>query len=236
MGIISDVKCSRCDRRYSGLRSRCPYCGASRVKRGKRSSDSDNALWKFIIGILLLVVLIAAVVILLITSIGNDNSQAPENDDIGAEEVLNNTDDTNSGDNVNSIDGTPAEQDDGTTDPNNPNVLEPNNPNAGITDPNNPNAGITDPNAGTVTPTVEVVQITYLGSARTDVTMNVGETLVLGFSTVPTTTATPEWKSSDTSKLTVTQSGELRAVSAGDVTLTVTVGGTTGECVIRVKA
>lgn len=68
MALIPQVKCGRCDRTYSGLRSRCPYCGAHRHKKGKRVSDGDNATWKLIIGILLIVVLIAAVVVILVTS------------------------------------------------------------------------------------------------------------------------------------------------------------------------
>ncbi len=68
MGLIPQVKCGRCDRTYSGLRSRCPYCGAHRHKRGKRTTDGDNATWKLIIGVLLIVILIAAVIVILVTS------------------------------------------------------------------------------------------------------------------------------------------------------------------------
>ena len=73
MGLIPQVKCGRCDRTYSGLRSRCPYCGAHRHKKGKRVSDGDNATWKLIIGILLIVVLIAAVIVILVTSPKGDD-------------------------------------------------------------------------------------------------------------------------------------------------------------------
>ena len=71
MGLISEVKCSRCDRRYSGLRSRCPYCGARKRKRGKRVAEEDNAVWKLVVGLLVVVALIAAVVVLLVTSLGD---------------------------------------------------------------------------------------------------------------------------------------------------------------------
>ena len=71
MGLIPQVKCGRCDRTYSGLRSRCPYCGAHRHKKGKRVTDSDNATWKLIIGVLLIVVLIAAVIVILVTGSGD---------------------------------------------------------------------------------------------------------------------------------------------------------------------
>ncbi len=76
MSLIPQVKCGRCDRTYSGLRSRCPYCGAHRHKKGKRVSDGDNATWKLIIGILLIVVLIAAVVVILVTGSTDDPEQS----------------------------------------------------------------------------------------------------------------------------------------------------------------
>lgn len=78
MGIISEVKCSRCDRRYSGLRSRCPYCGARRSSRGKRAPNGDNSTWKLVIGILLLLVLIVAVIVLIFTSLA-DKDHTPSN-------------------------------------------------------------------------------------------------------------------------------------------------------------
>ena len=71
MGIISEVKCGRCDRRFSGLRSRCPYCGARRGKRGKQSYESENSKAKMIIGVALMLVLIVAVAVLLITSLSD---------------------------------------------------------------------------------------------------------------------------------------------------------------------
>ncbi len=74
MGIVSEGKCHRCDRRYSGFRSRCPYCGARRSKRGKRASDSGNSKAKLIIGVLLLIVLIVAVIILISQSGGDDGA------------------------------------------------------------------------------------------------------------------------------------------------------------------
>ncbi len=71
MSVISEVKCGRCDRKYSGFRSRCPYCGARRSKRGKHADEADNAKAKLVIGIVLLVVLIGAVMVLIITSLPN---------------------------------------------------------------------------------------------------------------------------------------------------------------------
>lgn len=105
MAIISDIKCGRCDRRYSGFRSRCPYCGARRNKRGKHADESDNAKAKLIIGVLLLVVLISATMVLLFTGFpGQDgdgiasttNTDSSLSDDANIDQVQNSDDGTQS--------------------------------------------------------------------------------------------------------------------------------------------
>ncbi|MDR2615079.1 MAG: hypothetical protein LBC28_00715 [Oscillospiraceae bacterium] len=68
MGIINEVKCSKCDRRYSAVRARCPYCGARRGGRGKLAGGSDNTKAQLGVGIIILLALIATVAVLLITS------------------------------------------------------------------------------------------------------------------------------------------------------------------------
>ena len=68
MSIISEVKCSQCDRRFSGFRARCPYCGARRSQRGKHANENDNSKGRIIITLVLVVLLILAVVVLIVTS------------------------------------------------------------------------------------------------------------------------------------------------------------------------
>ena len=68
MGIISDIKCAVCDRKYSGVRSRCPYCGARRIGRGKYSEDSDNSRGKMLISVLIMAVFTVAAGVLLFTT------------------------------------------------------------------------------------------------------------------------------------------------------------------------
>ena len=83
MSVISEVKCGRCDRKYSGFRSRCPYCGARRSKRGKHADEADNGKAKLVIGIVLLVVLIGAAMVLIFTSLpkpGETDGQAGVSD------------------------------------------------------------------------------------------------------------------------------------------------------------
>ena len=62
MAFVSDVKCGKCDRRYSGLRGRCPYCGTRRGKTGKHANQGGNTTGKLIVGLILILLLIAAVV------------------------------------------------------------------------------------------------------------------------------------------------------------------------------
>ena len=77
MSIISEVKCARCDRKYSGVRSRCPYCGARRIGSGKYSEEGDNSRGKMIIGVLILGVLVVAAAVLLFTQSREDDSNGP---------------------------------------------------------------------------------------------------------------------------------------------------------------
>ncbi|MDR0838551.1 MAG: hypothetical protein LBN99_02795 [Oscillospiraceae bacterium] len=78
MAILTEVKCGKCDRRYSALRGRCPYCGARRGSGGKADGDRDNIKAQLIIGIVLLLVLIVAVTVLLITSVKNGSNGDPD--------------------------------------------------------------------------------------------------------------------------------------------------------------
>ena len=46
MSVIPKITCRRCGREYSGLRSRCPYCGTSRSRSAERiplRTSSENA-------------------------------------------------------------------------------------------------------------------------------------------------------------------------------------------------
>ena len=80
MSIINEIKCARCDRKYSGVRSRCPYCGARRIGRGKYSEDSDNAKGKMLISVLIMAVFTVAAGILLFTTPVDADAQTPVDD------------------------------------------------------------------------------------------------------------------------------------------------------------
>ena len=82
MALVNEIKCARCDRKYSGVRSRCPYCGARRIGRGKYSEDSDNARGKMLISVLIMAVFAVAAGVLLFTTPNDadagDSSGSPE--------------------------------------------------------------------------------------------------------------------------------------------------------------
>ena len=75
MSLIPEVKCSRCDRMYPGLRARCPYCGARRSEKGKRAAD-ESSLWKIIIGVALMAILLIAIIVLIATSAREHREEA----------------------------------------------------------------------------------------------------------------------------------------------------------------
>ena len=87
MAIVNEIKCARCDRKYSGVRSRCPYCGARRIGRGKYSDDSDNAKGKMLISVLIMAVFTVGAAVLLFTTPDNaEGRDPPEPPSIGSPE------------------------------------------------------------------------------------------------------------------------------------------------------
>lgn len=212
MGIISEVKCGRCDRRYSGFRSRCPYCGARRNKRGKHADDSDNSRGKLIVGALLLLILIVAIVVLIVTSVGEKGDKPKDSKN---ENIVDINDDE-----VTSVPGSETAPKPGETDtipPENEKKPEENKQ-----------------------PEVELnsVTLTYSGYALEDLdfSMSVGETLKLDYVTDPEETGLKaKWESSDTDVFVVKSDGTVTAVGEGTETLTLTVGDISVDCIVRVN-
>jgi len=69
MALFQQVKCGRCDRNYSSIHSKCPYCGAKKNRDGKNASGGDNTKWQVIVGLVVLILIIVAVVVLLAQSL-----------------------------------------------------------------------------------------------------------------------------------------------------------------------
>ncbi|MBO6010320.1 MAG: Ig-like domain-containing protein, partial [Oscillospiraceae bacterium] len=76
MALFKEVKCGRCDRRYSSIRSRCPYCGArktntDRKAEGGSASKGSSQKWQLIVGAVILVIIIIAIILLVAHALKN---------------------------------------------------------------------------------------------------------------------------------------------------------------------
>ena len=91
MAIIPEITCRRCGSKYSGLRNRCPKCGAPRMNQPNRvppttasatpetaASDrySMNIRWQYIFAAVLLLAVILAVVVLVLSGRGGRSSSS----------------------------------------------------------------------------------------------------------------------------------------------------------------
>lgn len=207
MAVISEVKCSRCDRRYSGFRSRCPYCGARRNKRGKRAEDTENAKAKLIIGVILLVVLIGATMVLIFTNIPDNPPEVTE---------------TPSGGGL--IDESPALPNDSDIDE----IIDPDEPIIEDTPSPSPSPDIViqevlityggDPREDVTLKVGESLPFRFKTVPEMDLE---GKKAV--------------WESSKESVFMVVD-GRVTGVGVGQATLKCTVDGVTGECIVRVRA
>lgn len=235
MAFIPQVKCTRCDRKYSSLRARCPYCGARRRKQGSRTVSGDNSLWKLIVGVLLLVVLIAAVIVLIATSV-SENKNPDETDDKQNSEVSSN-------EGVSSLEGSEPEAEPG-SESGTPTGEEETN---GTGTEGEPGTGDEPDDETTPTAAVTNVTITYSNGKHLsstlynstlgmyDVTLKVTEAFTFGVEIEPSSsTATPTWSADDESILAVLQTGKVTPLKTGSTILRVTVDGVTDEIYVRV--
>jgi len=221
VGIISEVKCARCDRKYSGVRSRCPYCGARRIGSGKYSEEGDNTRGKMIIGVLILAVLVVAAGVLLFTTPRpEDELERDPSPQISDEDPSRMPGDT---DNINM-----------------PGLTSP--------DPSPSEPEETDDETPTPTPVqVQSIEITYAGTKMEDFSEPVGKKTPLRIRVEPPgaeVDAEIIWTSSDTSvfevvadnlegtaaSVTITGTG-----SARHAILTVSIGDIEAQCDVRIR-
>ena len=219
MGIISEVKCGRCDRRYSGLRARCPYCGARRGRRGKHAKDNDNSKGRLIIGLILLVVLIVAVVVVVATNVTelqegalNENQQTEQGGNIA------------DSDGVTNLEGVGAEDETGDVEGEGEDTGTENEP--------------TEEDTSGVSTAVSNLYITNSWSSdpQGDFTANVGDVYQFGYVSEPEfEDAEVLWETSDDNVFVVLQTGEFTAIGAGSATLSLTVNDKTVELFVIVN-
>lgn len=214
MSIMAEVKCARCDRKYSGLRSRCPYCGARRIGRGKYSEENDDSKGKMLVGILILAVLVVAVAVLLLTS------DKPEDGSMAGE--------TPSSEPTSDLSTLP--DDSQNTSESGPEIETSTSP------------AVVETSPETSAPIVESVMITYAGVKKTDFTEKIGIKVPLKVKIEPAGIEVEiEWISSNTDVFEVVKT-DVNGLSAnvigkgrGDETLTVRAGDVEAKCTVRIR-
>lgn len=208
MSVIPHVTCRRCGREYSGIRSRCPYCGTRRVKStdhvpmgtasetpGTPASEraAVNTKWQMLFGLILLVAVVIAVIVLVTVSISS--SQKPADNQTVA-----------------------------ITPPVQSSVV-----------PETPAATPSPSPTPSPTPQVSSITITFLGSPRTEFSAKVGDSVPLKATIYPVgSEAEVTWSSEDESIVKVDQDGNVTAVGKGNTKIAVACGGATAECKVYI--
>ena len=208
MALFKEVKCGRCDRRYSALRSRCPHCGARKNRDGKASTVENGTRWQVIVGAVVLLAIIAAAVILITTSLKN---REPEPS--GASKPPASSTPSSGVHVVDGTDPTPA----------------------ALPGETGPTPTPTAPPTPTPTPEPVVNSITL---SRSDFTLSrIGEQYTIQATISPAgTKATIVWISEDPDVATVDENGTVTAVDHGTTKVSATAGGVIQECIVRVSA
>ena len=206
MALFKEVKCGRCDRRYSALRSRCPHCGARKNRDGKASTVENNTRWQVIVGAVVLLAIIAAAVILITTSLKNREPE-PSNTSRPTPPTA------SSG--VNVVDG---------TDPT-PTALPGDEPTPTPTAPPTPTP-TPEPVVNSITLSREDFTLSQVGEQYT----------IVATISPAGTKATIVWISEDPDVATVDENGTVTAVNKGTTKVSATAGGVIQECIVRVTA
>ena len=212
MSVIPKITCRRCGREYSGLRSRCPYCGTGRSRSAERiplRTSSENAgtpaaehaavntKWQMLFGGILLIAVVAAVIVLITVSLN-----ASKNTSASAAPTPPAT--------VSSA--------------------------APVTTPT-PTPEPTPTPTPTPTPSVTSLTITFLGSKRTEFAAKVGDEVQLSATVYPTgTDQTVTWSSKDESVAKVSDKGVVTGVGKGTTTITAECGGVKADCTVYISA
>ena len=211
MALFKEVKCDRCDRRYSSIRTKCPHCGARKNKDGKDVPEGSSRL-PIIIYAIVMIAVVAAVIIVVCSAIRGKGSDMP-----GAKNTPPvHTSDTG----VSSVEGTNPTpgQEDG---------------NSGIDVDDVPTPEVTPE----VTPEPEVT-VNSITLSITDFTLSrVGEQWTIKATVSPAgSEAELKWISENPNVATVDDNGTVTAVNKGTTTVSATAGGVIAECIVRVTA
>ena len=222
MGLIQQTKCVRCDRTYSSLRRKCPYCGTRKNRGGKRGAGTGNNRWQLIAGIVILLAIIITVVVLIVTSLKNNKEQDTAVKDPKTAQTA--------GEGVTSVTGTPAQTGQTTTPDGTSQTGQ-----AGTTTVSPDPGTQTGTQTQTTTPPAPTVNSITLN--RSDFTLNkTGDQWQMKATISPDDpNVTVTWKSNDESVCLISATGLVTAVGRGNTTIVATAGGKSAECIVRVK-
>jgi len=78
MSIFSEIKCAKCDRKYSGIRSRCPFCGERLIGSGKSVGGTNKYTLKMLVSVAIMSVFVIAAGVLLVTTPVPDAEPPPQ--------------------------------------------------------------------------------------------------------------------------------------------------------------
>lgn len=206
MALIPKNTCRRCHHEYSGLKSRCPYCGTRKTSSSTRTARptasvqpgssararaNANARWQMIFGGVLIVAIVLAVITLTAVSLGNREKKQAE-------------------------------------------AVSPSSAPIETPEPIDTPAPTTAP--PTETPNVTSITITFLGSETSEFAMDPGGQVQLKANPYPLdVNATVEWKSSNEGVMTVDDTGLVTGVSSGWADVTATCGAVTATCKVWVR-
>ena len=220
MSVIPKIECRRCGREFSALRSRCPYCGTTRVRAGDRvppvtASEVPgtpaaeraelNTRWQTIFGLLLLACVVLAVVVLITISLADAkelNSSTAQNlptQDIFPEE-------TEEPDTVETA--VPVESAEPTETP--------------------------SPADTTSETKIGSIKLTYYGSERTEFSEGVGETVPLEAVTYPDGMAGQVVWASEDESVAIVRDGQVTGIGQGMTTITATIDDVVAKCTVYV--
>ncbi|MGI6012692.1 MAG: Ig-like domain-containing protein [Oscillospiraceae bacterium] len=230
MGMIPQVTCRNCRKKYSKLKRHCPYCGLERVKHSTRTPTSTAATvketsasqrarnaskYRTIFGAVILVAIVGCTIAMVSMSIHKSDaagkqeqaqSEQKKEDGQATTALSKDKEAEKDGDNQKDIDD--ADQKEGTDD--------------------------ADAADDGTTGKISSISITYLSAEKTEFSMSIGDNIQLDATVYPLDdTKEVQWSSSDTSVLTVTD-GLVTGVASGEANVIAICDGVQATCKVLV--
>lgn len=221
MSVIPKTECRRCGREFSALRSRCPYCGTTRVRAGDRvppvtasevpgtpaaERAEVNTRWQTIFGLLLLACVVLAVVVLITISLADAkelNSSTAQN--LPTQDIL------------------PEESE------------EPKETDAGTPTEGAEQTATPSPADTTNVTEVGSIKLTYYGSERTEFSEAVGETVPLEAVTYPDGMSGQVVWASENEAVAIVRDGQVTGIGQGMTVITASIGDVVVKCTVYVN-